>query len=325
MAWSWSDPSQGSQGGQTLPELQSKVQIQSPNISGLISSILEQRYRAEQQRRQDMAQLIAGVGSVAGGLVKGYQKSQADDAANAAIYGMQYPNDPFGGYTNPDKVPDYGGTDALSGATLDTQLRQKQIEDQMKAAGVASLIGQRTAKTAMFSSGQPTPGRDVYDSETGTYVTPAQEEAFRNQRVAIANQAVEDKGLPGDVASNPNSTLIHDEAHGGFPTAVKDLYGAIPEGYYGIDMGTTPGKGGNPASVNPPQYVTRAYLEAARAAAAQAEQAKAQLTAPMVRGSNVRGANPSGPPVGTPGTVPDPKTGESVKAHWDGFHWIADE
>lgn len=156
MAWLWSNPTPG---GSTLPQLQSQFQVQAPNIGGLIAAIMEQRNREAQLKQQQFNSLIAGAGSVAGGLYSGYQQNQQNDLANRSMYQMQNPGDPYTGQPGyDDRVPDYGGTDALRMQSLQNSLTGgSALERQMLRARINS----ENAHANYYNSGGRTASQDL--------------------------------------------------------------------------------------------------------------------------------------------------------------------
>lgn len=129
--FSWSNPNQSDQ---TMAGLGSKFEVQSPNIGPIIAAIMSQRQHKEELERQQMTDLIKGVGSVAGGVTQAYQGGQADDAANLAIYQAKNPNDPYTGQPGfSDRVPDYGGTMGYEAQLNSDKLRK--IEEQLSGTG----------------------------------------------------------------------------------------------------------------------------------------------------------------------------------------------
>lgn len=122
MAWLWSNPTPG---GPTLPQLQSQFKVESPNIGPLIGAILEQRARADKQRRDDMNSLIAGAGSVAGGVIQGEQHQQAGDTARAAQYFSQNPQ-AYDDYLQSGQIP----AGVTSTSKLDDVMLQRMMQGQ---------------------------------------------------------------------------------------------------------------------------------------------------------------------------------------------------
>jgi len=122
MAWLWSNPTPG---GHTLPDLQSQFKVESPNIGGLISAILESRARADKQSRSDMNSLISGVGSVAGGVASGYQHQGTEDTARAAQYFSQNPQ-AYDDYLQSGQLP----AGVTRGSNLDDVMLQKMMQGQ---------------------------------------------------------------------------------------------------------------------------------------------------------------------------------------------------
>jgi hypothetical protein len=96
-----------------MAQLQGHIQPQMPNLGPIIAAFLQYRQAQEKERQQQVNSLLSSAGKLAGGIGQMQQQGQAYDAANAAIYPKQFPNDPYGGFVDPNRVPDYGGTDAL--------------------------------------------------------------------------------------------------------------------------------------------------------------------------------------------------------------------
>lgn len=127
MSFNWSDPYQG-QGTNTAAQIQSGFRPETVSIAPIVAAIMRQRMEAQQQQRQQTQDLVKGINDLSAGYGKYQAQGSADDAANAAIYGSQYPNDPTGAYTDPGRVPDYGGQDALKTELI----KQKLLEAQAK-------------------------------------------------------------------------------------------------------------------------------------------------------------------------------------------------
>src|SRR6476661_8390033 len=114
MPWLWSNPVPDQH---TSADLSAGYKVDAANIGPLVGAILRYREAQQQQQQKQLTDMISGIGKgisgVAGGIGGMQSQGAQNDAANASIYGMQYPQDAMGGFTNPDVVPDYGGTDAL--------------------------------------------------------------------------------------------------------------------------------------------------------------------------------------------------------------------
>lgn len=103
MPWLWSNPVPDQH---TSSDLSANYKVDAPSIGFLMSAIMRYREQQQQQQQQQMNNMMSALG-------KYQQQGQANDAANAAIYGAQYPNDAMSAFTDPGRVPDYGGTSAL--------------------------------------------------------------------------------------------------------------------------------------------------------------------------------------------------------------------
>jgi hypothetical protein len=110
MALSWSDPNPSQA---TAATLGNAARIEDINIGPIVASIMKFRQEQAQQQAAAQQQMYAGIAKGVGAYQANAKEGEANDAANATMYGIQNPNDPYGGFSNPDNVPDYGGTDAL--------------------------------------------------------------------------------------------------------------------------------------------------------------------------------------------------------------------
>src|SRR5205823_6659743 len=110
MAQSWSNPDPSNA---TAAALGNAAHIQPIDIGSIVSSIMRFREAEAARQQEQQQQTMAAVAKGVSGVEQGIQQGQANDAANATMYGLQYPNDPYGGFNDPGKVPDYGGTSAL--------------------------------------------------------------------------------------------------------------------------------------------------------------------------------------------------------------------
>lgn len=115
----WSNPTPSSANSATLS---APYVVHAADIGQLVHSILQYREQQQQQQQKAYSDIAKGVAGAYGSYQQGQSANSANDAANAAIYGSQYPNDPYGGYSNPDVVPDYGGTSALAGIGAERKL-----------------------------------------------------------------------------------------------------------------------------------------------------------------------------------------------------------
>lgn len=112
MAVSWSDPQPSNA---TAASLMGSAHINDPGYSlgHIVSSILQFRQEEARRQQQQQQQNQQNVLTAARMFQQNNQANAANDAANATMYGIQNPNDPYGGFQDPNRVPDYGGTDAL--------------------------------------------------------------------------------------------------------------------------------------------------------------------------------------------------------------------
>jgi len=161
----WSNPTPG---GATSAELGNAARIDPVNIGSLVASIMNARQRAAEFQQQQTANAISGIVKGLASASQQYQQNAregaANDAANAAIYGAQYPNDPYGGYTDPNRVPDYGGVDALEAQKRGLQLQKSQ--EQIRAE--QALEYDRWNKGAGGAAGAPGTPPNIYtDPDTG--------------------------------------------------------------------------------------------------------------------------------------------------------------
>lgn len=156
--FNWSDPNQNQ--GFTAAQSQAAFRPETVSIAPIVAAIMRQRYEQQQLERQQQQDLYKGVGEAVQGYYKGQQAGVADDAANAAMYGAQYPNDPYGGYMDPNKVPDYGGTDALKTDLI----RQKLSGDPLKNDLTRARTDAANALANSRWSGGSTGGTSGYDA-----------------------------------------------------------------------------------------------------------------------------------------------------------------
>jgi hypothetical protein len=170
--FSWSNPDQSDA---TAAKLQGSYRPEQVQIGSIVAALLKQKHDEEELKRQQTQDLIKGIGSVAVGAEKGYQSGQADDAANAAMYGAQYPNDPYGGYQNPDVVPDYGGQDALKTDLI----RQKLSGDPLKNELTQARTNAANALADRRWSGGSTGGTSGYDQSQPETVIDEQGREWR--------------------------------------------------------------------------------------------------------------------------------------------------
>jgi hypothetical protein len=170
--FSWSNPDQSDL---TAAKLQGSFQPQQVQIGSIVAALLKQKHDEEQLKQQQTQDLIKGIGSAAAGYAKNEQAGQADDAANAAMYGAQYPNDPYGGYTNPDVVPDYGGSDALKTDLIRQKLTGDPYKQQLEQAKINSTQALATSRW----NGGSTGGTSGYDESKPETVTDEQGREWR--------------------------------------------------------------------------------------------------------------------------------------------------
>lgn len=167
MAYSWSDPNASNATAAMLGE---NVKLDSASIGPILNALLQYRENKQRQQQQSYNDMLSGIAKGAAGFANNYQQGQANDAANAAIYASQYGNvDPYGGFTDPNRVPDYGGTDALRalqyaqkmnpdayGSDYDKMLKEAKID------ATDALISQRMGWT---TPQQPTTPQTYTDDQ----------------------------------------------------------------------------------------------------------------------------------------------------------------
>lgn len=138
---SWSNPNDG---GATAAMLGNSAHIADFPIGQIVASILQAKQRQAEMKQQDQQAMMAGIAKGVSSGVANYENSQAqgsaNDAANAAIYSSQYPNDPYGAYNDPNRVPDYGGTDSLKALEAARRMNpEAYMSPQDKALEAAKL------------------------------------------------------------------------------------------------------------------------------------------------------------------------------------------
>jgi hypothetical protein len=130
----WSNPSQGQTN--TAAQIQSQYKPETVSIAPIVAALLQKQYHDQEIQQQQYQDMIKGIGSAASGYANYQNAGAANDAANAALYGAQNPKDPFGGYQDPNRVPDYGGTDALKAYLLQQKATTNPLDDQLTQAKI---------------------------------------------------------------------------------------------------------------------------------------------------------------------------------------------
>jgi hypothetical protein len=130
----WSNPSQGQTN--TAAQIQSQFQPQTVSIAPIVAALLQKQYHDQEIQQQQYNDMIKGIGSAASGYANYQNAGAANDSANAALYGAQNPKDPFGGYQDPNRVPDYGGTDALKAYLMQQKATNNPLDDQLTQARI---------------------------------------------------------------------------------------------------------------------------------------------------------------------------------------------
>ena len=169
--WLWSNPDPSNA---TSAVLSAPFHADAANIGPLVHALLSYQQQQAEARDKSYQDLIKGIASGVSGAYGAYGQNQAagaaNDAANAAIYGTQYPNDPYGGYQDPNRVPDYGGVDALRALDYERKMNptafmsdyDKQLA-QAKIDATNALAHQRL--TGDTSSAPSTP--QTYTDDNG--------------------------------------------------------------------------------------------------------------------------------------------------------------
>jgi hypothetical protein len=276
--FNWSDPSQSQE---TAAKLQSSFQPQQAQIGTIIAALLQQKYHQQELEQQQQQDLIKGLGSVAAGVGKSYQSGQADDAANAALYGAQNPSDAMGGYTDPNRVPDYGGQDALKAYLLQQKAATNPLDDQLTQSKI-------NAENALASN------RWTYPQGSGSGdsgMTPRQNINTLKDAQGAAGDAFDEYGLSPSAMNDSN-------VHAPSDTPAVYSKGApattVPQGQYLV---VDPADGSY-------HYVAQDYFNQARGAQDAYKQAQQQY----------RGALNAPTPQAAP-TVSSPPTAGSTDAH----------
>ncbi len=161
--FSWSNPEQDKTNPGSLP----LPALHTGDIGGIVAAILRAKEQANQNSRQDYQAMLSGIGKGVSGYANAQAQGEQNDAANAAMYGMQYPNDPYGGFTDPNRVPDYGGTDAAKLQLEMQKVRTAQIEDQLRNA--------QTSQTWAHAN-------QMWNNPSGDAGSPAQPQTFTDDQ-----------------------------------------------------------------------------------------------------------------------------------------------
>lgn len=261
--YSWSDPYQDN--SNTAASIQSKFKPENISIAPIVAAIMRQRQEAEQMQNQQYQQLGTGIGNAVSGAAKAYtadqNSGQADDAANAAIYGQQYPNDPLGGYTDPNKVPDYGGTDALKTDLI----RQKLTGDPWKQQYEQARIAATQALTDKRYS-------DMGSDGSSPQLTPRQNINTLKDAQSAAGDAFDQYGLSDDALNGKNihapsdTPAVYSSHKNASGEMVNDPAVTVPQGYNLVVDPTT----------KQYQYVTPDQITQARNAQQMYQQAQQQ-------------------------------------------------
>jgi len=209
MGWIWSNPDPE---GPTMAQLQGHVEPRMPDLGPTIAALLRYRQAQQQQQADGINGLLSGIAKGIGGIDRSQQQGAADDAANAAIYGRMYPNDAASAYTDPGRVPDYGGTDALQA--------MRYAGDFTKQPQAPQLMTLPNGQQYLWS---PNSG-GVHPLSTGKQINP-DDDVLKAAKTIVDNYT-KANGLTQDLLSS--STAVH---------SGKDANGNdVPAGMYRIDI-----------------------------------------------------------------------------------------
>lgn len=169
MAFLWSDPNPSNQ---TSAALSSPYHVNAESIGPLIGALLGYQKAQQQERDKAFRDLVSGVSSGVQGAYGQYRQGKADDAANAAIYGTQYPNDVYGGFQDPNRVPDYGGVNALRAMDYARKMNpdafMSDYDKRYAEARIAAQEALANQRNSGGSAGVDAPSMpETYEDENG--------------------------------------------------------------------------------------------------------------------------------------------------------------
>ena len=253
-------------GTRTASELPSQP-INMAQIGPIVADILRMKQNADQMRQANEQKMWSGIGSVVNAGVTGYQQGQSNDLANRAMYEAQNPNDPYTGQPGYDeRVPDYGGADALKmeaiknslmgGSPLQQEEIRAKIREQNALANYHATGGSRGAATANALGVQAR-----YDDKTDRENARAEMELAQQDL-----QEVNPNGIPEEIVNDPqhlHAPGVNLSIHGNTVT--------IPEGHVGVEWGSKV----IPVPVQQLDQIRQAYSDAHDAKANYHEKLKA--------------------------------------------------
>lgn len=277
MAWLFSNPTPDPNNDPAV--LQSRYEVRAPDIGPIVSAILQNRFNNAKLQQQQMNDMITGIGKGAtmyqNALNENQYQGGQNDAANAAIYGQQYPQDAYGGYTDPNRVPDYGGVDAAQGVKFQNAMIAQQLQDQERIARINRLNNPQSPSSTPNIYTDPDTGQQYYNNSRSGW-SPVR-----------GNQG--GPNLTNKYGVDPNLDLTD-------PTQISrvDQKGTPdPSGGY-VNIGGTPGANPTDPMVGGQNIPLNAYVAAARRAQQRGQpQAQAQSAPGAVSSQPAPGQQPA--------------------------------
>lgn len=280
----WGNPTPG---GPTAAQLQSTQQVNPINMSGVVTAILEHQRMQQQQQQQYQAQLAQGVQA----LSQQYQQGEQDDLANRAIYSAQHPNDPYSGQSGyDDRVPDYGGTNALHMQQIEAQLGNQGLNTQLLQAKV-------NAEQALGYNRYTHPPNSGSDDDTASVAR-----ALKEQRIAAQAELDAAKRSYSSASGTPLRDL----------SKVDDALNQYTSG-----SSEFPALGTHKAIKDDSEGSYKDTILSARTQYQNALNKLQGLNSTPQPSAQAGSNSQSGPPAGTQGIV------NGMRAQWDGHGWVA--
>jgi hypothetical protein len=277
MSFNWSNPSQGQTN--TAAQIQSQYKPETVSIAPIVAALLQKQYHDQEIQQQQYQDMIKGIGSAASGYANYQNAGAANDSANAAMYGMQNPSDPMGGYQDPNRVPDYGGTDALKAYLMQQKATTNPLDDQLTQARIdaeKALTTQRNNNPFGGGNSQMTPRQNI--------------NTLKDAQTA-AGDAFDQYDVPDRILNDPNAIHAPSDQPAVYSKGTQAT--TVPQGQY---LYVDP-------KDNSYHYVSQDYLDQARQASNTYRQAQ----------QTYRGAlNPASPPAAQL-PPPNPSGGQGVR------------
>lgn len=286
----WSDPTPSDA---TAANLASKSMVQAPGIGTLVSAILEDRYRKQQQQQQMIQNITSSLGKVT--------DQYKTDQGNSALAGFMENNDPNVNAdikTQLDGLPpearlkaltylqqqnaaqDKGAQQYIPGDTPDTYTDANGITFVRGANGWSAVSGS---------------GRGLTAGQQLTEERYKQEQASKNLKQQVSDLTtiggLEKGGIAQSQLENP------DYVHKGIGPGGE----YVPPGYYALGEGKEGFK----------TIVPSRQFDAAHSALDKYNELLNNDGAPSLPSKG------NGPPVGTKGVI------QGRPVEWDGYGWVA--